>query len=961
MAATSVETLVEREAALERMDALLDDARAGRGRCAIVEGEGGIGKTALLEVAARRASDGGMDVLSARCANLERAFVFGVVRQMLEPTLLARGQDERARLFSGAAALAAPLLLGSDEGAAPQGGDTDFGTLHGVYWLLATLTQERPLLLVVDDAQWSDTPSLRLLDFLVRRLDGLPILLLVALRPDDPSGAHPLLAELRGSAGHGLIEPGPLSEGGARVLVGQHLRGSVDPEFAAACMQATGGNPFYLHAILRDLAREGCVPSTANAGRVDSLAPRGVARTVERRLGTLPAGARALVEAVAILGDGVVLEDAATLADLSLATATAASEALAHVSILEQSSAGALQRGAVPPFDALAFVHPVVRASVYESITPRERAERHARAARLIGARRGAPEDVAAHVILATPGADPAAVSILRAAATAALERGAPDVAAAYLSRTLSEPLDEPDRCEILLELGGAEARAAMPGAAPHLEEALALAGDDALRAAATRVLAAVLMALGRSREAVQLLDRQIAGLEGAAPDLAAELEGQLLGAADIDPSLRPLIRARLRAGRREAGISGNGVSPVALGHRAVQAALEGTSAREAAELAERALASGELLADRLIGGQLHFLMVFVLTVAGRYEVAARHLDAVLEEAGARGRAVPFVLGNAQRAALRSRTGSLIEGEADARAALEVARLNRWPPLAQMALTGLVDVLVERGRPEAAADELEASGFSSEGAPTTVQDAVLLEARGRMLLNLGDTEGGTSCLLKAGRLLLSWDLRSPGPFAWRSAAALGLSRLGDEERALALAQEEVVLARGWGAPRALAVALRAEGLLTGGQEGIALLREAVDVVAPSGAETVRAQALTDLGAALRRSNNRAEARGPLREGLELARTCGAAALTERAHTELWATGARPRTPLRSGLDALTPSERRVAGMAASGMSNPTIAQNLFVTVKTVEMHLSSVYRKLGIGSRAELNPALGLR
>lgn len=951
MAAGSGETLVEREAALARIDALLDDARSGRGRCAIVEGEGGIGKSALLEVAARRASDGGMHVLSARCANLERAFVFGVVRQMLEPTLLARDQDERARLFSGAAALAAPLLLGSGESAAPQGGDTDYTTLHGVYWLLATLAQEQPLLLVVDDAQWSDTPSVRLLDFLVRRLDGLPILLLVALRPDDTADSDPMLAELRGSVGHLRIEPAPLSEEGARVLVGQHLDGPVEPEFTAACMRATGGNPFYLHAIMRDLATEGCAPSADNAARVDSLAPRDVARTVERRLETLPAGARALVEAVAILGDGVELEDAAALADLSPATANTTADALAHVAILEESS-------------ALSFVHPVVRASVYESITPRVRAERHARAAHLTAARSGAPDDVAAHVILATPGADPAAVPILRAAAAAALDRGAPDVAAAYLRRTVTEPLAEADRCEILLELGAAEARAAMPSAVPHLEEALALAESRVLRAAGTRLLSAALMALGRTREAAELLDRQIAGLEGAAPELAAELKEQLLGAADIDPSLRPLIRTRLGGDGPVGGLSENGSSPVALGHRAVNAALEGTSARDAADLAERALAGGDLLADRLMGGQLHFLMVFVLTVSGRYEVAAGHLDDVLEQAGARGRAVPFVLGNAQRAALRSRTGSLIEGEADARAALEVARLNRWRPLAQMALVSLLDILVERGRPEAAAEELEASGFSSEGAPgapDTVQDAVLLEARGRMLLDLGDPEAGTSCLLEAGRLLLSWDMRNPAPFAWRSAAALGLSRLGDEERALALVQEEVSLARDWGAPRPLGLALRAAGLLTGGQQGTDLLEEAVEVLGPSGAETVRAQALTDLGAALRRSNRRAAAREPLREGLELARACGAAALTERAHTELWATGARPRTPIRTGLDALTPSERRVADMAASGMSNPAIAQNLFVTVKTVEMHLSSAYRKLSIGSRAALGPALGHR
>src|SRR5262249_29961411 len=141
-------------------------------------------------------------------------------------------------------------------------------------------------------------------------------------------------------------------------------------------------------------------------------------------------------------------------------------------------------------------------------------------------------------------------------------------------------------------------------------------------------------------------------------------------------------------------------------------------------------------------------------------------------------------------------------------------------------------------------------------------------------------------------------------------------------------------------------------------EQLELLNEAVAVLDGSPAALTRAHALTNLGAALRRANRRADAREPLREGLELARACGAEPLVHRAHTELWATGARPRTPLRSGLDALTPSERRVANMAAGGLSNPEIAQSLFVTIKTVEMHLTSAYRKLGIDSRGQLGAAL---
>jgi DNA-binding CsgD family transcriptional regulator len=206
--------------------------------------------------------------------------------------------------------------------------------------------------------------------------------------------------------------------------------------------------------------------------------------------------------------------------------------------------------------------------------------------------------------------------------------------------------------------------------------------------------------------------------------------------------------------------------------------------------------------------------------------------------------------------------------------------------------------------------------------------------------------------------MVSWGLLNPGAFGWRSSAALALAALGDDAKAHALASEEVERARRWGTPRAIGVALRAAGLVEGEEAGLGLLREAVATLERSEARLEHARALTDLGAALRRRGRRSEARDPLSRGLEIARECGADALVHRAHTELWATGARPRTPVRTGLEALTPSERRVAELAAGGLSNPRIAQSLFVTVKTVEGHLRRTYAKLGIASRTELPAAL---
>jgi DNA-binding CsgD family transcriptional regulator len=198
----------------------------------------------------------------------------------------------------------------------------------------------------------------------------------------------------------------------------------------------------------------------------------------------------------------------------------------------------------------------------------------------------------------------------------------------------------------------------------------------------------------------------------------------------------------------------------------------------------------------------------------------------------------------------------------------------------------------------------------------------------------------------------------PGPIAWRSQAALAHLALGDRESAERLTAEELELARAFGAPRALGVARRAAGVVAGGDRGARLLREAIDALERGDARLERARALADLGAMLRRRNRRTEARELLREALDAAHRAGARSLAEYAETELRATGARPRRVVLRGLDSLTASERRIAEFASQGLSNREIAQTLFVTTRTVEGHLTSVFRKLQVDSRDKLPAAL---
>jgi DNA-binding CsgD family transcriptional regulator len=265
--------------------------------------------------------------------------------------------------------------------------------------------------------------------------------------------------------------------------------------------------------------------------------------------------------------------------------------------------------------------------------------------------------------------------------------------------------------------------------------------------------------------------------------------------------------------------------------------------------------------------------------------------------------------------------------------------------------------LVDRGEPEGAAEALDRHDLA-ETAAGDYFDNLLAFARGRVKLALGQADAAVDELLACGARQEAWGALNPAMIPWRSTVAPALALTGRTDEARSLAAEEVERARSVGARRALGMALRAAGMLEERDEQIRVLEEAAAILADSPARLEQARALSDLGGALRRAGRRADARERLDLALDLAHHCGAAGLAEQARAELLAAGSRPRRTGLTGSAALTPSERRVAEVAARGLSNREIAQALFVTVKTVEMHLGRAYRKLDIRSRAELADAL---
>lgn len=344
------------------------------------------------------------------------------------------------------------------------------------------------------------------------------------------------------------------------------------------------------------------------------------------------------------------------------------------------------------------------------------------------------------------------------------------------------------------------------------------------------------------------------------------------------------------------------------------------------------------------------------LLLTEHYEELRPFLDDAIHEARGAGDSSRLAAALGIRGWLRLRLGELTTAQTDTQTALAASEL-RAPALYRMLNAGvLVMALVDQGELDAAEEALVP--LRDEVESTSMSAATLRFGRGRLRVAESRVDEGLADFLAVGRLTTAAQAVSPGCLSWRSEAALAYRLLGADDEARALATEELELARAFGAKRTLGVALRAAGIVEGGSGGERLLREAVTAHEEAGVELDHARSLTELGALLRRSNKRSEARDVLRRALDSAHRLRAQPLAERAETELRATGARPRRVVLTGLEALTASERRVAELAARDMTNREIAQRLFVTARTVEGHLTSVFRKLRISSRDELSGAL---
>ena len=922
------EPLLERDRELARLSALLEQAQAGNGSVAAISGPPGIGKTELLAAVHRFAEDRGFRSLRARGRELEAGMAFSVVRQLLEQPVLSASAGERRRLLGGPARAGAGAL-GLAAGDSPA---SEFAAVHGLYWLCVNLAERQPLLLTVDDLQSVDGPSLSWLAYLGPRAAESPMLVVLTVREGDPRGRVNSSAAGADDSSVHRMGLSALSMASVTALVRAELGPAASAGFCSACWELAGGNPLYVRELLAAARTEGLSGAEDDVTALRALASSAVGALVLSRLARLGPGAVSLARALAVLGSQTEVGVAAELAGLEPAAAELTADGLAAAQILA-------------PARPLDFFHPVIGEAVYADLPLGARRLAHRRAATILD-RAGAADRVAAHLLATGPASDAWVVERLNSAATTARERGAAEVAASYLRRALAEPPTPAERPELLRRLGVAEWAAGEPAAIGHLEEALNEARDATAMAAAAGPLANAYLISDRADVSVEVLERAAARIRPTDPRLALRLDGAAALAGLMDD--RTAAAALRKVDRLEDSLGEFADPParvlVVIAHAA------GRRARppdEAGQMVKRALAR-EPYPPRPNASAAIIVTLLGIEAFGMLQQLC---DDMLRAARRRS-AVQELIGVASFWAWALyRQGQLADAEVQARWALEHAT-GIW---AIDALAHLVETLVERDALDDAAAELRR--MAPPLASHTVVVAAYLVARGRLRMAQGRSEEALRDFLASGerceRLGIDDTL-----YEWRSEAAIAHALLGHAAEAQRLARAALEVARGFGLPRALGAALRAAGLVEGGERGLALLAEAVTVLERSQAPVELARALTDHGAALRRAGQRAKARAQLERGLDLAHHWGARRIAGQARSELVAAGAKPRRDAITGRDALTASELRVARLAAAGKTNREIAQELFITTKTASAHLSRAYRKLDVTRRGQLSEAL---
>jgi DNA-binding CsgD family transcriptional regulator len=897
--------LLERDTDLAALAGSLETLRSeGTGGVVLVEGPPGIGKTALLEAALELAGE--LTVLRARGSELEAVLAFGGARQLFAPPVLALDENEREVVFAGPAGLARPVL-----GLAEPSNATLGDPLYGLYWLAVELAERAPLVLAIDDLHWLDDESGRLAAYLAERIEGIAVLIVATARPDEPGAAHGPVTSLgrRGT----IIRPAALSEAAVDTLLRRHGGGAV-----------TGGNPLFVTELRRALDASPGVP-------LDELGPESIAKLVLSRVERLSPDAVALARAVALFPDAATVSDAAALAGIDEDAAADAADALMRAQVLADD-------------ELLRFLHPVMRRAVYDDLGRITRGRQHVRAAELLKARQAAPEAIAAQLLAGAPTGDLADMRLLVAAADEAQGRRALRAAARYLERALAEDVGDPEeRAQMRGRLGRMLGMLGHPDAEATLRQAVAETSEPGARVDLAVDMAKIAASNGVRPQLLDELERLRANTE-LDPQRAVALDAMLANCShETEPGRYRAASARIpRDLRGDTQAERTALSALAYG-----AFIANEPASVVRDLVLRG--AGETgTAEYELGTDFDDSLP-LLVVCGDLDTAEAFAQERLDHARETGAEAGYSWGMLLLADVEIARGNLRAAEGLVRLSVEAATNPRNRRFASMRLMNSV---IARG------DFREGEALLNVA---TENNPMADFARGDFAAARGDTDGVIAAYGRLTDLLDTIGIISPTERRWTLHYAEALAARGRGDEALEVMHEFHARAEAFGVADVVGIGHLGVGRHTPGAEGLDRMRSGHALLEASPFRYWAARARLELGARLRRENERAEARELMLPALEYAERQHLAPLAQRLRDELRLVGARPRNVVRSGVDSLTPSEERIARLAAGGASNKEIAQQLFLTVKTIETHLGSAYRKLDIRTRRDLAAAFAQR
>jgi DNA-binding CsgD family transcriptional regulator len=909
MAATLAPGFLDRTGEREVLDRLLAQAREGQSAVLVVRGEAGIGKTALLRYAARQAS--GLRVAQVTGVQAEMELPFAGIHQLCAPML------DRLGVLPKPQQDALNVALGLASGDVPD----RFLVGLAVLGLLSASSEERPVLCLVEDAQWLDAASALILGFVARRLLAEAVALVVSVREPDTRHDFDGLPEL---FLHGL------GEEDARALLMGAVTGRLDERVRDRIVAETRGNPLALLDLPRSLS------AGELAGGFELLAATDLPRQLEdrylQRAGELPEATQRLL----------LLAAAEPLGDATLVWRSAHRLGIDRSSLAPAEDAELVDVGV-----RVRFRHPLVRSAVYRAAGVSERRAAHQALAEVTDPETD-PDRRAWHRAHAAVGVDEEVAAELERSADRAQARGGAAAAAAFLAHATELTPDPAERGRRALAAAHAKYEAAESDAALALLATAELAPlDDLQRARLERLRAEIAFARVRGSDAPALLLDAARRLEPLDPTMARETHLEAMAAA-------------MFAGR--------------LGDRpSVREAAEAARAAPAAQQPPRPL---DLLLDGLA---TRFNEGYSAGLPPLREALDAFRD--VEESAARDvrwlwlacRLAQDLWDDDLWDVLATR-GLRVARETGALSVLPIAATYRASLHVHAGDFGAASALIEEAdalthatgmAPLKYASLMLAAWRGDEAGGLDLIESARLEATARGEgMGLGVVEWATALLhngcgryadaLAAARRGCEHD--DVGLFAWALVELIEAGvRSGATDAASAALDRLSRRTRPSGTDWALGVEAGSRALLSDARDAEPLYREAVDRLARTRGVVHLARAQLRYGEWLRRENRRVDAREHLRAAHDTFSRIGAEGFAERARGELLATGETARTRTDDARGVLTPQEAHIARLAKDGLSNPEIGAQLFISPRTVQYHLRKVFLKLDITSRNQLN------